>query len=359
MQKRLSGFSLMEMMIVLLIVAIVAAASAPMINKKMLMNVGEKTPWVWTGLGNNIAYNLQGAEQTAIIGSIKTRNSAIKPGLYVESKQTGTNLTPQISLGTDSNSSQPMYISTANNAIQFNNEQISLSGPRMGSIAIGYGTKIQNVQSTAIGWNAHTDSTQSVAIGAGVTANGQKSIAIGEQAYAKENAMAIGTSTKENNTDILVQASTNSIAMGIGARAATTTTTTDSIAIGTKAKAASNSVAIGNMANATKNNASLQLEDYSTAIGYDAQAIGQYTTSYGCEAKASNVNSTAVGYNSKAINQSASAFGHNAQAEHLQSTAIGFNAKTNTRDQVVLGDDNAEVYIPGTLKVKNLDLSEM
>ncbi len=46
--KRLSGFSLMEMMIVLTIVAIVAAASAPMINKKMV----SETESLWTNLQN-------------------------------------------------------------------------------------------------------------------------------------------------------------------------------------------------------------------------------------------------------------------------------------------------------------------
>ena len=33
--KKMRGFSLMEMMVVLLIVSIVAAATAPMINKKL------------------------------------------------------------------------------------------------------------------------------------------------------------------------------------------------------------------------------------------------------------------------------------------------------------------------------------
>ena len=47
--RRLSGFSLMEMMIVLLIVAIVAAASAPMVTKKLMQDQTESTcPWAWT-----------------------------------------------------------------------------------------------------------------------------------------------------------------------------------------------------------------------------------------------------------------------------------------------------------------------
>ena len=65
-----SGFSLMEMMVVLLIVAIIAAATAPMVTKKMARNVGSgDSPWVFTGLNNNIAYNMSGADASAIIGA--------------------------------------------------------------------------------------------------------------------------------------------------------------------------------------------------------------------------------------------------------------------------------------------------
>ena len=55
--KRLSGFSLMEMMIVLLIISIVAAASAPMVSKKMFSEASGTSPWVWTN-SSNIAFNL-------------------------------------------------------------------------------------------------------------------------------------------------------------------------------------------------------------------------------------------------------------------------------------------------------------
>ena len=55
--KRLHGFSLMEMMIVLTIVAVVAAASAPMINKKLVRGASEKSPWVFVN-GESIGYNI-------------------------------------------------------------------------------------------------------------------------------------------------------------------------------------------------------------------------------------------------------------------------------------------------------------
>ena len=52
-RQRLSGFSLMEMMVVLLIVSIVAAASAPMVNRKMVADAVGGCKW---GEGNNIIF---------------------------------------------------------------------------------------------------------------------------------------------------------------------------------------------------------------------------------------------------------------------------------------------------------------
>ena len=88
--RLLAGFSLMEMMVVLLIVAIIAAASAPMVSKKMSRGSSGESPWVFTGLGNNIAYNMSGdANSSAIIGSSRyTRrdgNSPTNPRLVIAS----------------------------------------------------------------------------------------------------------------------------------------------------------------------------------------------------------------------------------------------------------------------------------
>ena len=55
--RRMSGFSLMEMMITLLVVSIIAAATAPMMNKKMMADAAGKSPWIRT-TGPNIAYNI-------------------------------------------------------------------------------------------------------------------------------------------------------------------------------------------------------------------------------------------------------------------------------------------------------------
>ena len=59
--RKYNAFSLMEMMVVLLITAIVAAATAPMVNRKLMENQAENaTPWVYSGgLSNDIVYNLK------------------------------------------------------------------------------------------------------------------------------------------------------------------------------------------------------------------------------------------------------------------------------------------------------------
>ena len=72
--RKKSGFSLMEVMVVLLIVSLIAAASAPMINKKLVTAASDKSPWVWAN-GNSIAYNLNASDaQTAFIGLINRNN---------------------------------------------------------------------------------------------------------------------------------------------------------------------------------------------------------------------------------------------------------------------------------------------
>ena len=57
------AFSLMEVLVVLLIVSVIAAASAPMLNRKTLMEASDKSPWVRTN-GLSIAFNLNGDNNT-------------------------------------------------------------------------------------------------------------------------------------------------------------------------------------------------------------------------------------------------------------------------------------------------------
>mgnify|MGYP003295050467 CR=1 FL=1 len=111
--RRMSGFSLMEMMIVLLIVSIVAAASAPMINKKLVRAASEKSPWVWVGTSQSIAYNLNGSDaRTATIGAEEYSSNDNKPRLFIQSPSANN---PHIALR--SSIEAPLRISWQDNTI--------------------------------------------------------------------------------------------------------------------------------------------------------------------------------------------------------------------------------------------------
>ena len=99
--RTLGGFSLMEMMVVLLIVSIIAAASAPMITKKLTRNVGvADSPWIYTGLSNNIAY-LGGNSGQVLMGSVAAPNDARNSSLYIAGRPNWSH----IAFGNDDNTS--------------------------------------------------------------------------------------------------------------------------------------------------------------------------------------------------------------------------------------------------------------
>ena len=91
----------MEMMIVLTIVAVVAAASAPMVNKKLVRGASEKSPWVFVN-GESIGYNIDNEggiqdRKTATIGTNgRVPSGAGNPRLYID---TNSDTTPHILFG--------------------------------------------------------------------------------------------------------------------------------------------------------------------------------------------------------------------------------------------------------------------
>ena len=113
--KKLSGFSLMEMMTVLLIVSIVAAASAPMINKKMMTKQtaggsGGSGGCVWQVVGNDIAYNAEGDDNSTVLIGTNSRPNQLISRLHIASIRG-----PQISL--QDNNNNVGFISYLNNNI--------------------------------------------------------------------------------------------------------------------------------------------------------------------------------------------------------------------------------------------------
>lgn len=355
--KRLSGFSLMEMMVVLLIIAVVAAASAPMISKKMINSAAQNSsPWVWTGTTNAIAFNINNKdEQTVTIGAAGGADAAQvsrNARLYIKTASKG----PQIAF--EDNYKKRSALTISNSTVALTSEYVR---PDFGNItAFGIEAKAAQPGVTVIGYKATAgDNKGATAIGCNATAKGERSIAIGTDSKKVGNTIH---SLKSEGTD--------SIAIGSGAQAAGPT----SIAIGqTSARVLKagglDSIAIGNGAQATGTDG--------IAVGYQATAVDNcvalgdsteattYATAVGNSAKATATQATAIGYNTKATATQATAIGYNTTADVDYSTAIGYGANTSSptssgcTKQIVLGDANTEVYIPGTLVPTNLDLSKI
>ena len=234
-----NAFSLMEMMIVLLIVAIIAAATAPMVTKKMARNVGSgDSPWVFTGLNNNIAYNMAGSDNTtAIIGATSLpRGWNQHTRLFIDSGDNASH----IAFGNGNATPLLLTVDPKKGRVGFSNETIPDE-----SIAFGTNQTLGNSRIVAVGASVNCGS-ESVAVGYGANANVQQGVAIGNGANATRNsAIAIGNGTSSSSIAIGAGASStesNSIAIGAGAQA----TSTNSVAIGTDvATTTSNQIALG------------------------------------------------------------------------------------------------------------------
>ena len=382
--KKTNGFSLMEMMIVLLIVSIVAAASAPMINKKIVGIASEKSPWVWTGESQNITYNADGKIRTASIGVVNPPKDYF-PRLFIKTPNANN---PHLSL--QATNEAPLNFTWNKNAIGITNAKIANNtNIAEGSIAIGKEANTLNnksINSIAIGTGAntaHANSANSIAIGRSAnTTTGNEAIAIGNYARAlMPQSVAIGANAyvNEGNSSGLQK---RAIAIGYNARA----THSDSIAIGGKwgsyPTEASNvaSIAIGSTAVASgeysmaiggKSSSSTTAEASSTttraggsvsmALGMQANAAGNNSVAIGHNAQVSNRycdNSIAIGYNANATGNYGSAsnsiaIGRDTHIGSYSSIAIGNRARTDTNGRAIAIGDNARTYFSDTIAIGN------
>ena len=344
--KKLNGFSLMEMMVVLLIVAIIAAASAPMVTKKLSRNTGTgDSPWVFTGLNNSIAYNMNGSDNsTVLIGTSTLPNNlddAVR--LYIDS---GNNAA-HIAFGNGAEEPLLLTADPALGRIGFSNDQIptesiafgvgqELTAPR-GIIALGRAVNISGENGIGIGVSAEVTDTNGIAIGNGALSSGRLATAIGPictpcQTIARgDESLAIGTGALAN--------ADNSIAIGAAhfLNNANQTEGTRAIASG------QNSIAIGPSTRASGDmDMDNNVQGFATAIGSGALAFGKQ--------------GTALGNGSRAARKGATAIGTGAQANGMYSTAIGVSAVADADNQIVLGTANETVYIPGNLVIGGLSV---
>ena len=387
--KRSSGFSLMEMMTVLLIVSIVAAATAPMINKKMMASrnieagagagAGAGGGCHWQDIGNgNIAYNQDGSEKSVVIGAKRVVTTS--PLLYLEDSRVKKYTRPQISFLTYNSDfvsgNHPDNIWTQANLYYQN-----------GTMGFSSGTTINPPEHSVILGKESNSGSNAVAVGYSSTA-AKDAIAIGCEGRAAVGAIAIGKDAniyveREYPTNGIVNRyssnATYSVAIGnysqtteteaIAIGRNTTSTAKCAISIGAEAKASGEeAISLGggliNGPNASANSA-IAIGSSANSIGTGAIAIGG--DAYGPYSIAirgtagdfvyddsgkqieDTGSSHAIAIGGRAEASSAIAIGGKASAN--KSVAIGSGAEATLEKQIVLGTADSTVYIPGKLVV--------
>ncbi len=336
--KRLKGFSLMETMVVLSIVAIVAAASAPMVNKKMVREVTD-TP-LWTRLNGGIGYNTTGTDNTTVsIGTSSTRPDGTNPRLYISTRN--NNNTPHMMFGHNGGHLYRFTGGGQNNNIWLSN----LTMPQ------------NNLSNTVVlGRDNQVQGSDQVAIGREITANGQSGIAIGRRAEllntsTRSIAIGSGASSIAANTIALgtEAAAKTSDSIAIGRKAEVAAAGTGAIAIGQETLAASNGVAIGSPGRYGTLTYTTHAAPRAIAIGAAAQAKGQDSISMSLYSHANSDNSIAIGRWAWVENDSSNATaiggGSLVSMHSSNATAIGGNSgvSANSTNATAVGN-NAFVY---------------
>lgn len=325
----------MEMMVVLLIVAIVAAAAAPMVNKKILATAGEKSPWVFTGDGQDIAYDINNKSH-AIIGGANPLNSA-KLSIGFPGNNANGSLSPHIALRrSNNNNNDNNHVSLYANDYNLVFSSVGMPVNVPGITAFGVGTQHGFENATVYGYKAKVRGENSVAVGQDAQGlNGDNVVAVGQDAKAYNAGTAVGQGAQAYNA---------STALGQGAQAFQDGAT----AIGQDAKAenAANATVVGQGARAENAN-------MATVVGQNAEAGGERAIALGHMAVASGVRAIAIGDHAKAEAYGI-AIGDRAGAV-ANSVAIGNYVNSYDPKTIVLGDSETKVIIQGSLQIdKNL-----
>ena len=351
----------MEMMVVLLIVAIIAAASAPMVTKKLSRNAGTgDSPWVFTGLNNSIAYNMNGNNNSAVIIGTAALPDSLEESvrLFIDS---GNNAA-HIAFGNGEEEPLLLTADPAQGRIGFSNEEIptrtiafgvnqTINAGTEGGTILGFGSRINGNSPVAIGANASA-TTNSVAIGGNDW---------GTVMYNYEIRVRYRRGLRYRNKDVTVMADNdetakNTALSSVIAANKTATVLSKTQCFGTEASGSS-STAVGHYASGKGRD--------SVALGHGASARDQRAVGIGMSASASANASVAIGEWSGATSSGAVAIGSrssgdgtdsiaigvDAMASGTNSVAIGTNANAEEDNQIVLGDENATVYIRGNLIV--------
>ena len=193
------AFSLMEVLVVLLIVSVIAAASAPMLNRKTLMEASDKSPWVRTN-GLSIAFNLNGDNNTSATIGARQPSGGGAPRLAIEAPA-GDN--PHISFG--------------------DGEGTRIAGLWLGNGSINMGSARSGAQNSVVIGNeasVNNDVSNSVVIGSGSSVIGNNSVVIGQGIFTNssegvKNSVTIGRGLRSANGSIFIASDESSSGFGV------------------------------------------------------------------------------------------------------------------------------------------------
>ena len=375
--KKLSGFSLMEMLTVLLIVSVIAGLTAPMVSKKLVMSSSIVTPWVQIDNINNVADgSIDGIayvkeDSIVSIGDptpvLNTDESSAKPKLYINSKlkknsnrsESQISLKPQISI--DNRDILNIIAEKGSIWLASLDKRIKLSEFKENSVVIGQRVQSTGINNTVIGCEAsaksdnvtaigykariEVSSPSSIAIGNDAFVRGEKSITIGELSQVGGDKHISGDSYPEARTNNGISIGYQSTAFGensisIGSLSVTPNVKAhgkNTISIGNDTFASSeNAIAIGTPYYDTESNAESVLTQAkgngSIAIGSGAFVLGQYGLALGKLAKAKNNYSISIGANANKEDDSDDA-DDNGQC----SIALGSRAKASGDNSIAIG----------------------
>ncbi len=368
--RKVYGFSLMEMMVVMLVVAIILALSSPMITKKNATDGVNRELWDIladgsTGPGSvgknsnpHIGWNKNKKEASAIIGGAEADIAKFapngRPGLIIHTSEgrphiafmydgvkKGTlDMIKGLAVGEEPKASAEGSVSIGNqakvenigasNAIAIGAEATAggnTTAPVAGkdAFAAGYQANASGINSMAIGYGANA-TANAVALGGGkALTDGAVALGYNSNTTGSTSAVAIGYNAKLNNSLNSVAIGSNIELTGVGS----------SVAIGYNVKGlyASNIVYLGANASSTSGASNSAVIGYnSKVIGQNALAVGAFSygttnaIALGARANASSSNGMAIGSNSKALGN-AIAIGYNAYAS---TEALALGAKANS-----------------------------
>lgn len=310
-----------------------------------------------TTLGGFLDYN--NSDDTFTIGHNYDNNNA---KIAFRMRTAGTYVTPLVMTGAGQ--------TTFSSSVTFTNGSTFNAGGQSGSTVYGSSASALGTAATAIGDRADA-SINATALGNGAIAGsgttsigtlakstGPTAVALGYSANAAgDSNISIGYAARTDNSNaIAIGAVTSADGYGTAVGPNATSTGTFGIAIGrATASRGAYASAVGTQSDATGAGSAVlgyagyAAGTYGLAVGATAASTGAYSVALGAGALAKGDYDIAVGLNAFAGATDSIAIGRSAQARHAQAIAIGVNSATTAPYDIVLGNTNHNVKIPGTL----------